>query len=293
MYINIWDWKFWLILIILIVLIRWLFVRSNSNQHEFVGLKPLYPSAQRDNVQVPVNVPEEFSDPDKVVVVNSWIPHTINSDMKAQVNPVVSLSSSFPSSPVGLSSSPSSSPSSSSSDSPVSELEDSPVKKKHKKYTPNLMANGKSSIGEHLTCEAFKALINDPDKYTVIRNSRPKFLTNPKTGYPLEIDCFCPELGCGVEYNGIQHYQFPNPFNTSEQEFEAQVERDLIKRQLADKNGTPIFTVPCTVDGVIFNEESSQYISVRRNRQQRYDLIYNHLKEQLTFYLEAHGIQSD
>ena len=36
------------------------------------------------------------------------------------------------------------------------------------------------------------------------------WMRNPKTNYPLELDAFCPELMIGLEYNGIQHYVWPN-----------------------------------------------------------------------------------
>lgn len=141
----------------------------------------------------------------------------------------------------------------------------------------NLMDNGRSSVGEHLTAQALKVILNGKE---ILRNIRPKFLRN-KTGYLMEIDCYCPELKIGVEYNGIGHYQYPNPFHSTEKEFEEQVERDILKRQLADKNGITIFTVPCTIDAVKYSEKKNKYVTVKRTRQERYDLILNYLREQL------------
>src|SRR5579863_9697877 len=91
MNINILDWKFWLVLIILIILIRWLFVRGDSNQHQFVGLKPLHPNTQ-NNIPI-INAPDIPTDPDKVIVVNSWAPQIVNSVSPAvTVTPSVVLS---------------------------------------------------------------------------------------------------------------------------------------------------------------------------------------------------------
>lgn len=36
-------------------------------------------------------------------------------------------------------------------------------------------------------------------------NYRPDWLKNPNTGFNLELDRYYPEIGLGVEYNGIQH----------------------------------------------------------------------------------------
>jgi hypothetical protein len=155
------------------------------------------------------------------------------------------------------------------------------IKRKDKK------SGRKTSVGEQLTCKAFKELLQDRD---IVNNYRPNFLTNPSTGYPMEIDCYCHELGCGVEYNGIQHYQYPNPFSLTEEDFDKQVERDRLKRELADLNNTPIFTVPCTVDAVIYNERQEKYVSVRRSKEARYELIYAYLKEQMASFLEEKGI---
>lgn len=162
-------------------------------------------------------------------------------------------------------------------DEPEIYYEEDPVTPKEVEIEVNLMDNGRSSVGEHLTAQALKVILNGRE---ILRNVRPKFLRN-KTGYPMEIDCYCPELKIGVEYNGIGHYQYPNPFHYTEKEFEEQVERDILKRQLADKNGITIFTVPCTIDAVKYNEKKNKYVTVKRTRKERYDLILNYLKEQL------------
>lgn len=58
---------------------------------------------------------------------------------------------------------------------------------------------------------------------------RPKFLKNPKTGKPLELDCYNANLSIALEYNGKQHYVYPNYFHKSEEEFIKQQERDVFK----------------------------------------------------------------
>lgn len=147
-------------------------------------------------------------------------------------------------------------------------------------YEPVLVKDSKTkSIGEHLTCEALRCIL----KTDIKNNIRPKFLTNPKTGYPLEIDCWSEEYGIGVEYNGIQHYEYPSHFSTTEENFEEQLYRDNLKKELADKNGTPIFTIPCTVDSYYLQniDGKLKYKYVKRSLEERYNLIYEYLSNEL------------
>ena len=58
-----------------------------------------------------------------------------------------------------------------------------------------------------------------------------------------------------VEYNGIQHYEYPNFFHHTKQDFKEQVERDVLKKDLAKSNGWELLVVPYTEDvtyGTIF-----------------------------------------
>ena len=239
MEINLLDWKFWLFLVIVFVVIRWIWVRKDKNKHTFIGLKPLYRD-EENSVRIE-EIKECINDPDEIIVITP-LKRPIRKKNTVVINKV------------------------------------------------NLTDNGKSSIGEHLTCEAFKSILGTKN---IVKNYRPKFLTNPKTGRALEIDCYSLEKECGVEYNGIQHYEYPNPFNTSEKEFNEQVERDLLKRELADNNGTPIFTVPCTVDAVVFNSITQKYNYVKRSREKRYELIYNYLKQKMEPFLNQEELSYD
>ena len=70
------------------------------------------------------------------------------------------------------------------------------------------------------------------------QNFRPKWLTNPKTNYPLEIDVYFPELKIAVEYNGAQHYK-PVTLGgcskkTASKIFKGVQQRDRIKKELID-----------------------------------------------------------
>lgn len=75
---------------------------------------------------------------------------------------------------------------------------------------------------------------------------RPNWLKNI-TGYNLELDCYNEELKIAVEYNGEQHYVWPNFTRCSLAEFQDLRARDELKRELCDRNGIYLITVPYKV----------------------------------------------
>ena len=79
--------------------------------------------------------------------------------------------------------------------------------------------------------------------------ARPNFLRNPVTGgdFNLELDCFCPELGLALEYNGAQHYKFIPYFHKNKEAFLNQKYRDEMKRTKCRENGVKLIEVPYTV----------------------------------------------
>jgi hypothetical protein len=76
---------------------------------------------------------------------------------------------------------------------------------------------------------------------------RPRFLRNPETGRNLEIDCYNHDLRLGIEYNGKQHYVFPNGFHKNIEIFNKQVYRDALKLKLCDEAGVYLISVPYNV----------------------------------------------
>ena len=76
---------------------------------------------------------------------------------------------------------------------------------------------------------------------------RPDFIRNPVTGRNLELDCYNPELRIACEYNGKQHYVYPNYFHRTKQQFIAQVRRDQYKYESCVREGVYLITVPYTV----------------------------------------------
>ena len=79
--------------------------------------------------------------------------------------------------------------------------------------------------------------------------ARPDFLRNPVTGgdFNLELDCYDPELGIAVEYNGVQHYRFIPFFHKNKEAFLNQKYRDDMKRRICKENGILLIEVPYTI----------------------------------------------
>jgi len=107
----------------------------------------------------------------------------------------------------------------------------------------NVVPSGKFvSRGEKMCCEIMSKIYGKP--FTTVR---PPWLKNPETKRNLELDCYNQDLKIAVEYNGIQHYEWPNFTNQSREEFQNQVRRDELKVRLCDHYGVYLITVPYTV----------------------------------------------
>lgn len=76
---------------------------------------------------------------------------------------------------------------------------------------------------------------------------RPSWLVNSKTGKRMELDCYCEELKLAAEYNGKQHYEWPNQTGQSKEKFIDQVKRDKLKEVLCQRQGVRLIVVPYTV----------------------------------------------
>ena len=76
---------------------------------------------------------------------------------------------------------------------------------------------------------------------------RPDFLVNPVSGRNLELDGYNSELNMGFEYNGYQHYTYPNRFHRTEEEFSQQIRRDGYKQEACRLAGVYLIIIPYTV----------------------------------------------
>lgn len=78
-------------------------------------------------------------------------------------------------------------------------------------------------------------------------HTRPEWLVNPETGRCLELDFYYPQLNVAIDYNGQQHYCFPNNFHKTYEEFLAQVRRDNMKADLCAAHGVMYVAVPYNI----------------------------------------------
>lgn len=78
------------------------------------------------------------------------------------------------------------------------------------------------------------------------RDAKPWFLRNPETNRSLEVDCYNEKYG-GLEYNGIQHYRYPNPFHKTEEDFIKYIRKDKYKVSQFERVNKNLIVVPYTV----------------------------------------------
>ena len=82
--------------------------------------------------------------------------------------------------------------------------------------------------------------------YTFVKQKH-GWIRNPKTNYPLELDGYCEELMIAIEYNGIQHYVWPNFYHSKVEDFFSQRDRDLIKEDICRERNVCLIRIPYTV----------------------------------------------
>lgn len=116
--------------------------------------------------------------------------------------------------------------------------------KSYIKAGDNKRGSRKESKGEAECRRVLQSIFKKP-----FPSRRPDFLRNPVTGgnFNLELDCYNPELGLAVEYNGVQHYKYTPYFHRSKDHFMNQKYRDDMKRRICKDNRIVLIEVPYTV----------------------------------------------
>jgi hypothetical protein len=194
------SWKFWLILIVIILLVLWLFLGRRGTKKEFVGIKPLLVKEDITAYREMINEPYEvsFIDEEEKPMTIKYVP-TYKIDNRGKMEPPVEM-----------------------------------VKNQRRVFR---------SRGEELCCQIMEKIYGVP-----FSNMRLSCLRNPESGCNLEIDCYNETLKIGVEYNGEQHYIYPNKFHRTREEFISQVRRDQYKVETCDREGIYLITVPYNVE---------------------------------------------
>ena len=96
------------------------------------------------------------------------------------------------------------------------------------------------------------------EKHTglIFEKSYPKWLINTITGAQMEIDLYNESQNIAIEYNGYQHYDFPNKFHKTKKEFDDQIARDILKEKLCIEHGMKFIKIKSN-DSIL--EEIEQY----------------------------------
>lgn len=76
------------------------------------------------------------------------------------------------------------------------------------------------------------------------RDSYPAWLINPTTGLALQLDAYNKELQIALEYQGEQHYIYPNCFHKNIGEFYNQLQRDQVKVERCCAHNVRLIVVP-------------------------------------------------
>ena len=59
---------------------------------------------------------------------------------------------------------------------------------------------------------------------------------------------YCAEMATAVEYNGKQHYEFPNRYHPTRDEFDAQQRRDRAKVDICRAAGVRLIVIDAKAD---------------------------------------------
>lgn len=113
------------------------------------------------------------------------------------------------------------------------------------------------SVGENVCRKVLEDLYQ-----TSFPSTRPNFLRNPETGYNLELDGYSRELNMAFEYQGKQHYEYPNDFHSSKQHFLQQVRRDRFKAEKCQQMSVYLLVIPYSIP----TQEIRQYILNKINQ---------------------------
>ena len=106
----------------------------------------------------------------------------------------------------------------------------------------NKIANNKVSQGEFVCRVTLEAIFQLP-----FNKAEPDFLKSTLSAKNLELDGYNEQLKLAFEYNGIQHYVFPNYWHKSYEQFERQIKHDRYKRAICPRLGVTLLIIPYTI----------------------------------------------
>ena len=115
-----------------------------------------------------------------------------------------------------------------------------PLQNPYHEHGNDVHCNTKRSQAEdHFYEELKKHICGIP----MLRNTRPSWLANHLTGKCLELDIWLPSCNIAIEYDGPQHWAFPNPYHKNKHEFDKQLQYDRLKERLCVSKGVKLIRV--------------------------------------------------
>lgn len=148
--------------------------------------------------------------------------------------------------------------------------------------TPPIMHFGRSK-SESIAINAFSLYLHEHgyNWKDIIVGYRPDFLINESTGKNLEIDAYHPIAKIGIEYNGIQHYVFPNTFHPDTAEgyrkFKEGLSRDELKRIKCIEHGICLISIPYHIDTCRESKCGTKQIQCKHTDEERFKKIYDYI----------------
>jgi len=78
----------------------------------------------------------------------------------------------------------------------------------------------------------------------VVQGTHPiEYTEGDGRNYPLQIDILIPELNIAVEYDGYQHYTYPNFYHKTKDAYDALLKRDKFKNSWCESNGIKLIRI--------------------------------------------------
>jgi hypothetical protein len=238
------NWTVWFLIIVLLFFILWLFF--GGGEYEYVGLSPLdinvdstkYANANTYSlIDISNNKAERISGPAQITLINQNNNNNNNNNENSNNNNNNNNNNSDNNSDRIIFT-----PSRDLKNVTSNIINFTPIDKPPENKVTVIAKCKKYSKGEQKCREVLEEMYKKPFGCV-----RPDFLKNPETGKNLELDCYNDELKIGLEYNGIQHYRWPNYTNQTKEQFVQQLRRDKYKDEVCAANGIYLIKVPYNV----------------------------------------------
>lgn len=121
-----------------------------------------------------------------------------------------------------------------------------PTKEKHPTKEKNTSSYNKVTSKHPKTEQECRTILED--MYGLPFPPNEQFVKNPRTGRWLTLDGYNPDIKIAFEYQGQQHYEYPNYFSKqnkmTKEQFKQAVFRDIYKKKACEAAGIKLIIIP-------------------------------------------------